>query len=221
MTAVKSFIFSPFSENTYILFDATKECIIIDPGCYTQEERNTLSNFIEKKGLKPVRLLNTHCHLDHVFGNRFVAEKYGLPLEIHRGEIPVLESVPVVAQMYGIPNVQNSPDPSKFLEEGDTVTFGQTSLKVLFAPGHSPASICFYNESDGFIIGGDVLFQGSIGRTDLPGGSYETLMESIRTQFLPLPDETIVYSGHGNPTTIGAENQHNPFIKDYLSKLTN
>lgn len=217
MAQVHYFTFSPFAENSYIIYDETKECIIIDPGCYTNEERQTLQKFIRDNQLKPVRLLNTHCHIDHVFGNRYVAETYGLALEIHEGELPVLESVATVAQMYGIPNVQQSPDPdpNKFIKEGDTIEFGNTSLKVLFTPGHSPASVSFYCEADQFVIGGDVLFQGSIGRTDLPGGNYDTLMQSIKNNFLTLPDNTVVYSGHGNPTTVERERQSNPFILDY------
>lgn len=217
MARVQYFSFSPFSENTYIIYDDSKECIIIDPGCYTEEERQTLSNFISNNDLTPVRLINTHCHLDHVFGNRYVAETYKLPLEIHEGELPVLESVAMVAQMYGIPNVQQSPDadPDKFIKEGDIITFGETKLSVLFTPGHSPASVSFYCKEDDFLIGGDVLFQGSIGRTDLPGGNYDTLLQSIISKFLPLPDQVVVYSGHGNPTTIGAERKSNPFILNY------
>ncbi len=218
MAIVHSFTFSPFAENTYIIYDDTKECVIIDPGCYTEEERAGLSKFIADKQLKPVRLLNTHCHIDHVFGNRYVSSTYNLGLEIHRGEIPVLESMPVVAQMYGIPNIQQSPDPTGFLEEGDIVKFGNTELSIFFSPGHSPASICFYSKKDGFVIGGDVLFQGSIGRTDLPGGDYPTLMKNIKEKFMTLPPETIVYSGHGPSTTIGQERRMNPFVIEYMGR---
>jgi len=217
MAQVKFFTFSPFSENSYIIYDDSKECIIVDPGCYTDEERQRLSKFISDNDLTPVRLINTHCHIDHVFGNRYVAETYKLPLEIHEGEIPVLESVPMVAKMYGIPNVQLSPDPdpNKFIKEGDTISFGNTKLSVLFTPGHSPASVSFYCKEDSFLIAGDVLFQGSIGRTDLPGGNFDTLLQSIINKFLPLPDDVIVYSGHGNPTSIGVERNSNPFILSY------
>ncbi len=219
MTDVHYFTFSPFAENSYILSDESKDCIIIDPGCYTDAERITLKNYISDKGLNPVRLINTHCHIDHVFGNRFISETYNLPLEIHEGEIPVLESLAMVAQMYGIPDVQQSPDPDpdKFIREGDVIEFGNSKLEVLFTPGHSPASVSFYNREDKFLIGGDVLFEGSIGRTDLPGGDYDTLMQSIRDKFMPLPDEVTVYSGHGNPTTIGRERRSNQFILSYSS----
>ncbi|MCH2021510.1 MAG: MBL fold metallo-hydrolase [Saprospiraceae bacterium] len=219
MAQVHYFAFNPFSENTYIIYDESNECVILDPGCYTEAERQTLSNYINDNNLKPVRLINTHCHIDHVLGNYYVAEKYQLSLEIHEGEIPVLESVEMVAQMYGIPQVKKSPDPDpeKFISEGDLIEFGNTKLEALFTPGHSPASISFYCEEDNFLIGGDVLFQGSIGRTDLPGGNFDTLMKSITDKFMSLPDNVVVYSGHGNPTTIGVERKTNQFILNYCS----
>ncbi|MCH2042703.1 MAG: MBL fold metallo-hydrolase [Saprospiraceae bacterium] len=214
MAIVHSFTFSMFSENTYIVYDETQECVIIDPGCYDKKERDRLAQFIKANELKPVRLLNTHCHIDHIFGNRFVAETYNLELEIHKGELPVLQAFPVVAQMYGIGGIQQSPDASKFLEEGDQVKFGNTTFDVLLTPGHSPASICFYNKAENFVIAGDVLFERSIGRTDLPGGNYETLMNSIFDKLLPLGDEVIVYPGHGNATSIGLERKSNPFVRE-------
>ncbi|MCH2046603.1 MAG: MBL fold metallo-hydrolase [Saprospiraceae bacterium] len=213
MATVQFFTVNPFQENTYIVYDDTKDCVIIDPGCYTQVERDRLADFISKEGLNPVRLLNTHCHVDHVFGNAFIANTYNLPLEIHKGELPVLERYPMIADMYGIPNIQQSPEAEKFLAEGDIIQFGNTMMSVLFAPGHSPASICFYSEADKFIIAGDVLFYDSIGRTDLPGGDYDTLINSIKTQLLPLPDDVKVYPGHGPATTVGRERQFNPFLR--------
>lgn len=212
MIHVQAFEFNPFAENTYVLWDETLECIIFDPGCYTPAERDTLRLFIENNNLKPVRLINTHCHLDHVFGNRFVAETWQLALEIHRGEIPVLERFEVVCKNYGIPYPDVPPPAASFLEGGDTVAFGNSRLKVLFTPGHSPASISFYNEHDGIVIAGDVLFYESIGRTDLPGGNFETLMESIHRELFTLPGETIVYPGHGPATTIRHEREYNPFV---------
>lgn len=214
MSVVVDFAFNPFQENTYVIYDETNECVIIDPGCYTSEEKKTLDDFIVKNQLKPVRLINTHCHLDHIFGNKHVAEKYGLKLEIHKGELPVLEAAPQVAKMYGIPMPDESPAAEVFLEEGQQLEFGQTKLDILFTPGHSPASISFYNKVDKYLIGGDVLFLGSIGRTDLPGGNFETLIRTIKTQILTLPAETKVYSGHGGPTTVGFEAMNNPFLQD-------
>lgn len=217
MTQIEVFTFNPFQENTYVLYDETGECVVIDPGCFTERERRTLSEFITEKKLKPVRLLNTHCHVDHVFGNAYIAHKYGLGLEIHEGELPVLSAFPAVAQMYGIAPIQQSPDPVAFLEPGTALSFGNTQLEILFTPGHSPASVCFYNKRDAFVIAGDVLFEGSIGRTDLPGGNHKTLMRSITAQLLPLPDEVEVHAGHGNSTTIGRERETNPFILQWLN----
>ena len=213
MSLVVVFTFNDFSENTYLIHDDTKQCIIIDPGNNSASENKTLSDYIETNGLTPVRLLNTHCHLDHVFGNKYVADTYELVLEIHEGEIPVLESTPQVCAMYGIPYPNPSPAPSKFLKPGDKITFGETSLSIHFTPGHSPASVSFYNEKEGYIIGGDDLFQESIGRTDLPGGNFDTLIQSIKDTFLVLPDETRVYSGHGPMTTVGDERARNPFLQ--------
>ena len=212
MTRVVKFTFNPFQENTYFLYDDTKECIIIDPGCYEIHERQELINFIQREELKPVRLLNTHCHIDHVVGNKFVADTYNLGLEIHEGEVPVLDSLMSVATMYGIPNVEKSPAPARFIETGEEITFGETVLKTLFTPGHSPASISFYCEKDAFVIAGDVLFEGSVGRVDLPGGDGPTLIKSIKEQLFPLGDDVKVYPGHGRATTIGEEKLGNPFL---------
>ena len=212
MALVAKFTFNPFQENTYVVYDDTKECVIFDPGCYTAEERKTLKAFIEEKQLRPVRLINTHCHLDHVFGNQFIAETYDLTLEIHRGEKIVLDTVPQVAQLYGIPLPAPSPPAGRFIEEGDQITFGQSSFEALLTPGHSPASLSFYCESHDFLIAGDVLFQGSIGRTDLPGGDFDTLISSIRQKLFTLGDQVSVHPGHGPETTIGYERKHNPFL---------
>ncbi len=211
MISIHFFTFNPIGENTYILYDETKECVLIDPGCYDERERAELVSFIETNHLKPVKLLNTHCHLDHVFGNAFVAEKYNLKLEANQHEVPVLDSFLRSAAMYGL-NATPSPDISTFLKEGDTVQFGTSSLEIAFTPGHSPGSITFYNKAQQFLIAGDVLFYGSIGRSDLPGGDHQTLLDSIRTKLLPLGDAFKVYSGHGISTTIGFERLNNPFL---------
>ena len=213
MTQVEVFEFNPFQENTYILHDQTHECIIIDPGCHTATEQQQLSDFISRKRLRPVQLINTHCHIDHVLGNRYVADTYQIELAIHKNELPLLEAVPRQAQMFGMGNIESSPAPTRFLTEKDTITFGESSLKILFTPGHSPGSISFWHENNGFVIAGDVLFRLSIGRTDLPGGDFDTLIQSIQTQLLPLDDATKVYSGHGPATTIGFERRNNPFLQ--------
>lgn len=213
MITIQGFTFNPFEENTYILYDETKECVIIDPGCSNREEQEEIVQFIKDEGLKPVRLLNTHCHIDHVFGNAFIAKKYNLKLEIHKEDLQTLHSLPQVSHLYGL-NAEESVEPSVFLNEGDKVTFGNSTLDILFMPGHSPGSVCFVSHSDKFIIGGDVLFYGSIGRTDLPGGDHEGLLNNIRTKLFPLDDDFVVFSGHGKETSIGFEKKNNPFLKD-------
>jgi hydroxyacylglutathione hydrolase len=224
MLAIKSFVFSPVQENTYVLSGQKDACWIIDPGCYFGNERHTLREYIEAEGLTPAKLLNTHCHLDHVFGNKFVHDTWDLPLHLHEKEKPLLEAAPEYGQAWGLP-FENYRGELIFIREGELLTWetaeaaggrgtpGGDSLRVLFLPGHSPGSVGFYCETQGFIIGGDVLFRESIGRTDLPGGDHATLLRSIREQLWPLPDATIVYPGHGEPTTIGWEKAHNPFLR--------
>jgi glyoxylase-like metal-dependent hydrolase (beta-lactamase superfamily II) len=212
MLTIKSFEFNPVQENTYVLSDEKDACCIIDPGCYFGNERAALQEYIEQEGLTPKYLFNTHCHLDHVFGNKFVYDTWDLPLHLHEKERPVLENAPLVGLQWGLP-FENYRGPLVFLEPGEILRWNGNALKILFLPGHSPASIGFYCEAQGFIIAGDALFRGSIGRTDLPGGDHETLLRSIREQLWPLPDETVVYPGHGEPTTIGWEKKHNPFLQ--------
>ncbi len=211
MIQIKAFTFSPISENTYVLYNDEGKAIIIDPGCYFPAEQETLKNFLTDTGLTPVQLLNTHCHLDHVFGNKWVHETYGLELHLHPNEEAMLALAPVSGERWGLP-FQNYAGPLHFLNDGDTVKLGDTEIQVILAPGHSPGSICFYLAEQGDLIGGDVLFRGSIGRTDLPGGDSETLLTSIREKLWVLPDETVVYSGHGIKTTIGYEKRNNPFL---------
>ena len=212
MLTVKSFEFSPVQENTYVLSDEKDACIIIDPGCYFGNERTMLREYIEQQGLTPKFLLNTHCHLDHVFGNKFVNDTWSLPLHLHEKELPVLEQAPAFGISWGLP-FENYRGELIFLKEGDSVQLGENELKVLFLPGHSPGSIGFHDPLGKMLIGGDVLFRGSIGRTDLPGGNFDTLLRSIRDELWTLPDDTTVYPGHGEPTTIGFEKNHNPFLR--------
>lgn len=212
MASVIRLTFNPFQENTYIVYDATGECIIFDPGCHDAAEEEELSRVIEERNLRPVRLINTHCHLDHVFGNRYVADTYELPLEIHALEQAVLDAVPQVCMHYGLPPAAPSPAPARYIEAGETIFFGESRLQALLCPGHSPGSLCFYEQQEGFIIAGDVLFYGSIGRTDLPGGNHDALIASIRRELMPLPDKVRVYPGHGPATTIGFERTNNPFL---------
>jgi hydroxyacylglutathione hydrolase len=212
MLSVKAFIFNPVQENTYILYNAEKQCCIIDPGCYFPEEREEMKNFIDKTGLQPVLLLNTHCHLDHIFGNKFVQETWELTLHIHEREKPVFDNAPAAGIRWQLP-FENYTGDLIFLEEGEKIRIGEEELEILFTPGHSPGSVSYYHEKGGFVIDGDVLFNGSIGRTDLPGASFDTLVNSIQTQLFVLPDETKVYAGHGRMTTIGFEKMNNPFVK--------
>ncbi len=211
MNAIASFVFSPFAENTYVIADPSGECVIIDPGCADADERLELTLYINEYNLRPVRLLNTHCHIDHVFGNRYVAETWKLAPECHQGEVVVLEAAGVFAGAFGV-HYDPSPPIGSFLEPGSLVRFGQTVLEVLFTPGHSPASICFYNRRDGYVICGDTLFAGSIGRTDLPGGNAEMLLQSIERELLSLPEQTRLLPGHMNETTVGREQRSNPFV---------
>lgn len=212
MINIKIFTFNAYSENTYVLHDETNECVIVDPGMYDGVEQNEIVAFIKEKNLKPVLLLNTHCHLDHVFGNKFVFDTWGLKPQFHKGELQILQAVPGYAPQMGFNKYELSPEPDTFLEETGTIKFGNSELELIFAPGHSPAHLCFYSKTDGFLIGGDVLFYGSIGRTDLPGGNHQQLIDNIKTKLFPLPDAVKVYPGHGPATTIGFEKEHNPFF---------
>jgi glyoxylase-like metal-dependent hydrolase (beta-lactamase superfamily II) len=211
MSNLHSFVFGPFQENTYILSDAEKNCWIVDPGCYTDTEKQLLKKYLEDQQLKPVKLINTHGHLDHVFGNKFVFDTYGLIPVIHPLEKEVFDYAPVAGLMYDVPFDHYEGEVS-FIEEGNKLVLGEQEFQVIHTPGHSPGSISLYNRQSSVLISGDVLFEGSIGRTDLPGGNFETLISSIKTKLLVLPDETVVYSGHGPATTIGAEKTQNPYL---------
>jgi hydroxyacylglutathione hydrolase len=212
MLSLKTFTFNPVQENTYLLYNEQKECCIIDPGCYFPEERDELKKSIMDGGLRPMLLLNTHCHLDHVFGNKFVFDTWGLVPHLHEKEKPVLDGAGEAALEWQLP-FDNYTGKVELLEEGDRVRIGEDELLVFFTPGHSPGSISLYDEKKGIVIGGDVLFNMGIGRTDLAGGDYPTLIRSIETKLFVLPDETKVYPGHGPVTTIGFEKMNNPFLK--------
>ena len=211
MIQIKKFTFNPFQENTYILFDETKDCVIIDPGCFNRHEERELVEFITKNELTPTKLLNTHAHIDHVLGNKFVADKYKLGLSIYISDFPMLEMAKRSAEVYNVP-YNPSPDVQFVLKEGDVIEVGNSSFAVLFVPGHAPDHIVLFNEKEKILIGGDVLFKGSIGRTDLPGGNHQELISNIKSKLFPLSDEVVVYSGHGPETTIGEEKRTNPFF---------
>lgn len=218
MISIASFTFNAFQENTYVI-SSGGEAVIIDPGCSNSSENNELDQYIKENNLKSVLLLNTHCHIDHVLGNDWVKNKYHLPLLIHTQEKPVLESVKVYASNYGYPTYQEA-TPDRFLKTGETISFGNTSCKILFLPGHSPGHVGFYFEEERKLFSGDVLFRESIGRTDLPGGDHDILIQSIQNELFALPEDIEVFPGHGPSTTIGYEKLNNPFCAEHLFKNT-
>ncbi|MDR0725369.1 MAG: MBL fold metallo-hydrolase [Prevotellaceae bacterium] len=209
---IKKLVFNPIQENTYIIYDETKECVIIDPGCQKPLEKNILKQFIDNNALKPKAVLNTHCHFDHIFGNNFVCREYGVEVWASEGELANIRRFTASASLFGISGEQPNP-PAHFLKNGEVIKFGNSELKVITTPGHSPGSVCFYSETGNFLIAGDTLFAGSIGRTDLPGGDYDTIKESLK-KLIALPDDTKVYCGHGYDTSIGRERLNNPFITE-------
>ena|SRR6218665_3894070 len=211
MLYLKSFTFNPFQENTYLLYDDQGTAFIIDPGNSTASEDLELKQFIEEKKLKLSRLLLTHGHIDHILGNKFIFDTFGLVPEMHKDDLFFIDRMMQSAAMYGL-SVEQSPSPHKFLEEGDSIQLGAYVLECIHTPGHSPGSVSFYNRENKLLIGGDVLFRGSIGRSDLPMGDHETLIRSIHEKVLALGDDIKVYSGHGPATTTGLERQSNPFL---------
>ena len=208
---VYSFVFSPIGVNTYVLADSSGECAVLDCGCLDNEESDRLTSFIKEKNLKPVLLLNTHCHPDHVFGNGMMLERFGLKSLFHKEEEYNRKSAARYAEMFDISMV-DPPEADRFIEGGDLLRFGNTLLKTLFVPGHTAGSLAFYNENDGIVFTGDALFEGTIGRTDLHGGNYKQLIMSIRSELFSLPPETVICPGHGGESTIGIEIESNPYF---------
>jgi hydroxyacylglutathione hydrolase len=211
MLNVVAFTFNAFEENTYIISNEKNHCWIVDPGMFSDEERQILFQHIDKQQLIPQAIINTHTHIDHIFGVRALINKYGIPFGIHRAEQPILERAAAYSAMFGF-QMDDAPGASFFIEENTTMMLGAEAITILFTPGHSPGSICFYYPKGGWAIAGDVLFSGSIGRTDLPGGDHDTLIKSISTQLLTLPGATRILPGHGPATTIEQEAKHNPFL---------
>jgi hydroxyacylglutathione hydrolase len=205
-------VFSPIQINTYVLADQTGDCAIIDCGCYDRNEFSALVDLLVSRRLNPVLLLNTHCHLDHIFGNRFVNEKYKLSPYSSELEEPNRKNAVNHALLFGL-SMETPPVPAGFISDQQIIVFGATSLLALHVPGHTVGSIAYYSKSDGCVFSGDALFAGSIGRSDLPGGNFETLIKSIKTQLLTLPGQTVVYSGHGPETTIERELNTNQYLK--------
>ena len=205
-------MFSPFQENTYIVYNQHKNAIVVDPGCYENQEKEALKSFIKTEGLTVKKLINTHCHLDHVFGNRFVCDTYQVLPEYHKLDEPTMKMAPISASMYGIPAFEESPKCEEYLMENTVLSLDEDEFELRFCPGHAPGHLVLVNHSQKLVIGGDVLFRASIGRTDLPGGNHQSLIDSIKSQLFTLSDDFLVYSGHGPETTIGYEKENNPFL---------
>jgi hydroxyacylglutathione hydrolase len=212
MLTIETFTFNPYQENTYLLIDQEGNCVIIDPGMHSLQEQSYFKDFIASKNLKPTLLLNTHCHIDHVLGNHFIYENWGLKPNFHESEVPVLVSVENYAPQMGF-RYETSPIPETFIQDKEIIEFAGHKIEAIFAPGHSPGHLCYYIADHKSLIGGDVLFQNSIGRTDLPGGDHQTLLDSIKNRIYTLPEDVEVYPGHGSTTTIGFEKKTNPFVR--------
>ena len=213
MITIKQFIFSLFGENTYLLYDETKEAVLIDCGCIKPDEEETISEFLEKNSLTLIKLLSTHYHFDHVIGNSYIFHKYGIRPEMHKdAKNATTPTLNMQASTFGIKMNFEEVESLRNIEDDEEIHFGNSVLKAILVPGHSPASLAYYNKTDNFLISGDVLFRDSIGRSDLWGGNYRTLISSIKNKLLTLPDNTTIYPGHGPSTTIRHEKSYNPFL---------
>ena len=214
MISIKDFQFNMLPVNTYVVWDETKEAVVIDPGCYYPEEGGTLCSFIRSNGLKVKHLLNTHLHFDHIYGNPIIENEFGVLAEANEADMPWLTEIRQRLAAFGIHSkvTINPIQPENRLKDGDTIAFGNTVFNVLQIPGHSPGSVVFYSETDSVLFTGDVIFQGSIGRTDFPDGNHEDLISGIRNKLMTLPDSTVIYPGHGPSTSIGYERNNNPYI---------
>ena len=211
MITVTKFMVNPLGENSYILSDETGECVFIDPGYYFEEEQNEVREYVSDKKLKPLKIINTHCHFDHILGVDFLRKEYDIPFLAHKEDVFLVDRAASKARIFGVKMDPVQPVDS-FFDEGEKVSFGQSELEIIHVPGHSPGHVVFYSETNKFVFTGDVLFYGSIGRTDLPGGDYDTLISGIKDKLFLLPDDTKVYSGHGPETTLGFEKNTNPFL---------
>lgn len=214
MLHIESFTFNPFQENTYILYNDEKQCWFIDPGMYNSDETSIIDNYIKQHELVPQAIINTHTHIDHIFGVSYLSEKYKIPFQIHKLDTPVLQGAAGSAMLFGF-DFPKAPEVTSYIDESKPLSLGEDTLEVKLTPGHSPGSVSFYSKENKWVISGDVLFAGSIGRTDLPGGDHATLIDSINDNLLTLEDDVKVYSGHGPSTTIGTERQTNPFLNGY------
>jgi hydroxyacylglutathione hydrolase len=212
MIAIKTFVFNTFQENTYLLYDnVARVCKVVDPGMSSLKEKDEFDHFLSIHQLAIEAIVNTHCHVDHVLGCRYLQEKYNIPFLTHRDELSLLEKASLYGDFFGL-EVGTPPVPDGFISENDEIQIGGSVLSIIHVPGHSEGSVTFFSAEQGFLIAGDVLFRGSIGRTDLPGGDYETLTGNIKSKLLTLPPGVVVYPGHGPSTTIGQEAKTNPFL---------
>ncbi len=211
MIKTEKFVFNPFQENTYLLYDETGQCIVVDPGCQDEEECNKLVRYIDEGGLEMAMIVNTHCHVDHILGSSFLFNRYKSGFAVHGDDLFLLENAVDHALMFGF-KLEEPPSPDTILSDNDEIAVGNSRLKVLHVPGHSPGSIALYSESGKFVLTGDLLFSGGIGRTDLPGGDYDTILKSIKEKILVLPEDVTVMPGHGSYTTVGDERRSNPFL---------
>ncbi len=212
MIQIECFVFNNFQVNTYLLYDETQQCLLVDAACYDPREKKELSDFIGNHQLTLTRYINTHCHIDHVLGSQFIAETYNIDPEYHQSGEPFFLTLKEIGMSFGY-QIDRVPTAKGYIKDGDEIRFGTSILKVLYTPGHAEGSICLYAKEDGFVITGDVLFKDTIGRTDLPSGNFNQLMNSIKMKLFTLPDETLVYPGHGPETSIGYEKVNNPFIR--------
>jgi hydroxyacylglutathione hydrolase len=212
MINIKKFVFNPFQVNCYILYDNKGDCIIVDPSAYFEDEKTKLISYIESKNLKPLMIINTHGHVDHIPGNQFLQEKYPIKTGMHRDDMFLIHNAVEQGLFFGF-NINKPPDPDFFLEKNQVLSPLESKLEIRHAPGHSPGSVLIYSVENKMVITGDVLFEGSIGRTDFPGGNYDILIKSIREEIFTLPDDTMVYPGHGPSTVVGDEKRNNPFLQ--------
>jgi hydroxyacylglutathione hydrolase len=208
---VNRFVFNSFGVNTYVLTDNTGKCLIVDPACQSKREENELATFLTDNNLQPTGMVNTHFHIDHIIGNTFICNTFNLRPQCHKGSKMFWETAVEFGSVFGI-KVENLIIPSNFIEEGDSIVFGSSSVQVLYTPGHADGSVCLVNHAERYVIAGDVLFRDSIGRTDLPTGNFDVLYQSITSKLFTLPDDYVVYPGHGPETTIGYEKRNNPFL---------
>jgi hydroxyacylglutathione hydrolase len=213
MINIKKFVFNPFEVNTYVIWDETKECAIIDPGCSSEAEQEEISQFIKEEGLKPLKLLNTHSHIDHIAGNSYISKTYKLKLQAGKDGAQFIDNSVKTAEIYGFGTIEPV-YPELDLHEGDVIRFGKSELEVIETGGHADGSFCFISREGEFVVSGDVLFYQTIGRTDLPTGDYKLLIQNIKDKLLTLPKNYTVYSGHGPKTTIGFEMAANPFLAE-------